>query len=179
MKTQHHKTLRIAAALALTGMLSGQAFAAPVQSNNATADVTVRLIQPIAIQKNSDLNFGTLLTGGSANIFLSIWGNLDADGRAMPSLGSQPQAAQFDVSGEPFLNYSITAGDAVMLMNENLNTLIAGLLIETGSLGSNNSGVLSDSGQDSIRVGGYFSMNDQVRGTYTAPGSINVTVNYN
>jgi hypothetical protein len=180
MKTQHHKTFRIAAALALMGLLSGQAFAdpAPAQSNNATADVTVQLIQPISIQKVSDLNFGTLLTGGSANIILHSTGNFEADSRAMPSLGSPPQAAQFEVSGEPFLNYSLSSNDSVVLTNENLNTLSVDLFAGIDSTGSNIGGTLSSSGEDTIRVGGSFSINDQVRGTYTAPGGISLTVNY-
>jgi hypothetical protein len=178
MKTQHHKTLRVAAALALTGMQSGQAFASPLESNNATADVTVQLIQPISIQKVSDLNFGTLMTGGFANISLSVSGNLQADDRAMPSVGSQPQAAQFEVSGEPFLNYSLNSDSLdVSLTNENNDSLLVNLIIRADS-NDEFSGTLDAFGEDTIRVGGYFNMNEQARGTYTAPGGISVTVNY-
>jgi hypothetical protein len=97
--------------LAVAGMASAQ------NSASVSATASARIIKPITIAKNADLNFGNIINPASGTATLTIkqnttpvYSNLNT--KPGSQVGTQ-NAAQFTMTGEPTFTYNITSSPAI------------------------------------------------------------------
>ena len=102
-------------ALALTSVFAAPAFAQATDSETTTG--STEIIQPIALTKNTDLAFGTIVrpASGSGTVTMSAAGSLSVGGGAV-SIGSGQTAATYSVAGEDGRTFSIST-PATFAMN--------------------------------------------------------------
>lgn len=169
-------SLRAALALALAAVtLSSQAV-------EGTASATATVIAPIAISKAMDLNFGKFAPGAGGSITVSTSGAPTSTG-IVRSTTATPTAAKFNVTGDANATYAITyTGTSTVLTDAADNTMAMTIHSDlTGGNGTTttvSSGTLSETGSESIFVGGTLTVAaNQVPGTYT--GAVKVQVEYN
>jgi len=172
--------LSAAAALALVGA-TAPAFAA-VNDTSATANVTAKIIRPISVTKNHDLEFGTIVrpSAGTSVVSVDTAGVRGITGGDAVALATTtPAAAQFTIKGEG--NQSVTVevpasfnltGPSTIAVATS-NDLPGGTALQTlgGTLGS-------DSPDLVVKVGGSFSVTTSTNtGDYI--GSFQVRAYYN
>ena len=161
-------------ALVISG--AGSAMAA-----TATATSTSTVVTPIAIQKMTDLSFGSFASGSSSGtVTVTPAGVRSFTGGAVTA-GGTASAAKFDVTGSGTMNYSVTLTNAATLSDGGTNTMAFTRIADTSAsaitTGDVTSGTLT-AGKQSIYVGGSLAVAaNQAAGTYT--GSITATVDYN
>lgn len=174
------KTVRIA----LTGVAALAALsplAALAQSSaNVSTTGSARIVQPIAITKNSDLAFGTVVrpTSGSNTVTIdqtagtrSIAGG--GDGVLVTSTTSR---ATYTVDGEGGQTFSISVPATFSMTGSTSGTITVNLTptATTGTL----SGAVGAAGSATFGVGGDFTLpSTQATGQYS--GSFTATVAYN
>jgi hypothetical protein len=174
-----NRLLKIALATAAVSALAAPAFA---QSSDLVSTTgTTRIMQPISIEKDNDLAFGSVVkpTSGTNTITVPV----DSDDAEISGGGNGALAASatgnadFTVTGEGGSTYSIsTPATFNMTRVSGSETLTVTLAASdpTGTL-SNAAGA---EGTDTFTVGGSFDVaSTTVIGSYT--GSFNVTVAYN
>jgi spore coat protein U-like protein len=164
-----------ALALAICG--AGSALAA-----TATATSTSVVITPIAIANTANLSFGNIAGSGTAGtVTVSPNGSRSFTGGTVTA-GGTSTAAQFSVTGQSGLTYSINlAGTSATLSDGGSNTMaftpvtdVTASAITTGTVAT---GTLTG-GAQTIFVGGSLTVGaTQVAGTYS--GTISVAVDYN
>lgn len=146
----------------------------------ASATSTSVVVAPIAIAKAADLAFGKIAAGATAGtVTVSPNGARSVSGGVVAA-GGTSTAAQFNVTGDTGLTYSITLGGSAQLTN-GANTIpftsVSDLTASAITSGNVTTGTLTG-GAQSIYVGGVLSIGAaQVAGTYT--GSVTATVDYN
>jgi spore coat protein U-like protein len=160
-------------ALAISG--AGSAMAA-----TATATSTSVVVQAIAISNTGNLSFGSIAPSASAGSVTVSPNGTRTFGGGTTAAGGSPTAAQFSVTGEAGLLYSIsTAASSATLTSGGNNmpfTVISDTTASAILTGTASSGTLTGGGQ-TIYVGGSLTVGaNQVAGTYT--GTINVAVDY-
>lgn len=179
MKFAHNKTL--VRALVLASGLAATNFAVQA-APTATANASATIISPIAVTKTSDLVFGNLAVGAvGGNVAVSVADVVTISGagttvsQPVGNTGS-PAAAEFAVTGEAGMTYSITlpADGTVSITDGGSNTMaVNGFVSNPGTTGT-----LSGAGTDTLSVGATLVVgNNQAPGTYT--GTFSVTVAYN
>ncbi len=138
----------------------------------ATVDVTATLLAPVSISSSGDMDFGTMLTTGTAGTVTVT----PAGARSsinVDLLGGFPAAASFDVTGEGNANYSIALPSSA--------TLTRGATTTTVDTFTDDAGVnpkLPAGGSETFNVGATLHVGaTQASGTYS--GTFSVTVNYN
>lgn len=141
-------------------------FAAPVLA--AVTAITVANTQPLA--------FGSFAAGTGGSITMSPSGARSASGGIVLISSAVGSAAQFTVSGDPDLTYSITlpANGTADLKNS------SGQSMGLTNFTSNPSGIgqLSATGKQTVSVGATLNVGaQQAPGAYT--GVFDVTVDYN
>lgn len=157
--------------LALAGAASGSAVAA-----NATADAKSTVIAPIDITKGADLVFGSFAAGAAGGtVVVSTAGVRTKTGDVILS-GTAGAAAQFNVTGQAGMTYSINlvptaltrdGGGGTPMTFTVTSDITSGLLAGTGA-----------SGSQSFLVGGELTVGaGQAPGDYS--GSVSATVEYN
>lgn len=158
-------------------------------ADNATATATAVVLQPIAVSKNNDMVFGSVV-GGNGDVTVatnSARTNANATtAPVLPSGGSTPAAARFDVTGTGNYTFSIDyTGSSSQLSDGSGNNMNVAWIAEAlgttsptnKTSGTDATGTLN-SGAAYIYVGGTLNVGAaQVAGTYT--GTIKVTVAYN
>jgi spore coat protein U-like protein len=162
-------------ALAICG--AGSAMAA-----TATATSTSTVITPIAITNSANLSFGNIAASGTAGtVTVSPNGSRSVTGGTV-NAGGVSTAAQFNVTGQTGLTYSINlAGTSATLSDGGTNnmafTAISDVTASAITTGTAATGTLTG-GAQTIYVGGSLTVGaTQVAGTYT--GTISVAVDYN
>lgn len=154
--------------------------AADASAATATATSTTTIVTPIAIAKAADLSFGKFASGATAGtVTVSPNGARTATGGALPA-GGTVTAAQFNVTGQAGLTYTITLGGSTTL-SDGTNTMaftaisdVTASAITTGTVAT---GTLTG-GAQSLFVGGKLTVGaNQVANTYT--GTVTATVDYN
>lgn len=149
---------------------------------NAVAIAGATVIAPLAINRSTNLSFGSFAPGTGGSVTVSTSGLRVADNAILSSANSAPTAAQFEVSGDPAATFDITivasttlddgAGHSMALVT------CSDLTGANATSGNVSSGTLSAGGSQSLFVGGTLSVAAaQVPGLYS--GNIAVTVEYN
>ncbi len=168
----------LASVVALGAFGASNSFAA-----DATATATGTVIEPIAITKVVDLNFGQFAPGSAGGtVTVATNGDRTASGPILSSTGASAAAAQFDVTGAADATYSIAWSGDTELTDGATNTMTLGRISEltpsaSTTVGDVTSGTLA-SGAQSIYLGGELTVaTAQAAGTYT--GNVTVTVEYN
>jgi len=141
-------------------------------SDNASANARVKVVKPVRITTQSDMDFGEVLTSASAGtVVLSTDGTVAGNGGAYLFDDTNAQAAAFRVSGEGLEVYNITLPTSVTLSESGGGTMTL------NSFNHDATGVLANNGQEDFSVGATLNMGaEQVQGDYS--GSFTVSVNY-
>ena len=164
--------LFFAAIAALAFSLSAEA------QSTATATATATVVTPIAITKNTDMNFGNLsvqaATGGTVVLAPSGTRTRTA-GVTLPAVAGTVTAATFTVTGSGTYTYAITLPTSATLTHSGgVETMTATSFTSTPS----GTGALVGGTQD-IAVGATLTVAaNQLAGVYTST-NFEVTVNYN
>ena len=149
------------------------------KSASATADVTVTIVNPIRIEKKSDLIFGDIIRGkGRGAVRVEAENSILLRGGVSlgPSNGKSVSAAKFLITGSPHATYTIVVplsltltrqgGSEVLIMDE-----IQSTPFETGRL--------SNKGEQTVTVGGTIHIEEnQPIGIYESSEGLSVTVSY-
>ncbi len=156
-------------------------------ADNATASATAVVLQPIAVSKFADLVFGNVVAG-NGNVTVATDGSRTKTGTAvLPTGGSSPAAARFDVTGTGANSFSIDYTGSDTVLTSGSDTMAIDWITEavttttpTGKTDPNTdatTGTLA-SGAAYIYVGAKLTVGaTQAAGTYT--GIVKVTVAYN
>ena len=163
-------TLHVAASQA-AGNYSGT-FDLTCEGFSATANATITVAVPISISAVGNLDFGTMVTTGTAGTVTVT----PAGARSSVNvdlLGGVPSAASFDVTGGGGANYSITLPSSATLSSGG-NTMAVDTFTHDAGVPPN----LSAGGSDTFNVGATLNVGaTQAAGTYS--GTFDVTVSYN
>lgn len=129
----------------------------------------------IAISNTGALAFGKFVAGSGGSVTVSANGVRSTSGGVMLVPSGAGAAAQFAVSGDPNLTYSISLpADGLGALASGANSMAVNTFTSSPSL----TGTLSAGGTDTVSVGATLSVgSNQAIGNYS--GSFNVTVNYN
>ena len=153
-------------------------------SDNATTSGTI--VTPIAIQSNTELNFGNIAVNGSeGSVTLASTDSgrsTDAANNVtLPSVGGTVSAATFDVTGQANYAYSISLPDSpfnIQNSGDTDETMSVSAFESTPTVSAG--GSLDSSGDQTISVGATLTVSgNQAAGTYTSDTGFDVTVNYN
>ncbi len=154
----------------------------PVLAQSAVGTGTISIIRPLAITKDADLRFGTIVrpSTGSGTVTVSTAGARSvAGGVAELSSGDAPQASQFTVTGEGGQSISVTipatftmsnGGDTLTVTTSNNLTGLAASQSLNNALGSSGSLIFKVGGSVPIAA-------TSVSGAYT--GTFTVSAAYN
>lgn len=173
---------KILTAAVLVAGVGAPAFAQASDSESTTG--SVRIIQPIALTKVTDLAFGTIVrpASGSSVITMSTTSNTPTvdSGTAVIVAGGSKTRASYTVTGEGGQTIAITVPASFIMNDGGSNDITVNLVSEaatdtlTGSIGSTG----NFSGDGTLYVGGNFTIsNSTVSGNYS--GSFSTTVAYN
>lgn len=155
-------------------LISGSAFSQVTAS--ATAEATI--LEPIAISKTVDMNFGNLAVNASpGTIILTPESARSATGGVtfLPSNVGTITAASFTVTGLADATYSITLPVAATVISNGGNDMT----VDTWTSTPTPTGTLTG-GTQTLNVGATLSVPaSSPSGVYTSATPFNVTVNYN
>jgi hypothetical protein len=131
-------------------------------------------INPIAIINTQPLAFGKFAAGSGGSVTVSAAGVRSA-GSGVVLVSSVSSAAQFSVSGDPNLTYSITLpANGAVVLSSGANTMA----LSNFSSSPSPAGQLSAGGTQTLTVGATLTVGTtQATGSYS--GSYDVIVNYN
>lgn len=171
--------MKIAAAVAALSALATPAFA----QNSATASTTgsVKIIQPLTLEKDTDLAFGSVVkpTSGTNTVAISASDGARAlsgggDAALAPSTSGR---ATYTVTGEGGQTFSISTPTSFDMSRQGGSDTITVSLTKSAAAGTL-SGSLGSSGTATFGVGGSFDVaSTTATGSYS--GSFDVTVAYN
>lgn len=167
---------------AIAILFSGVSVMASAQVNNitsssATASSSATIIKPIKIEKNLDLNFGTIATSSAAGTVTiahdAVANATAANGVALAPTTELRQAAKFTISGENGVSYGVTMPATATLKSKDGSkemtvTLSKNLLTTGNTLGASDA---------TLYVGGVLAVGaNQTSGLYN--GEFAITVQY-
>ena len=144
-----------------------------------TAETSAKVIKPITITKNVDMNFGNLVAivaGGS--IVLPTTAVRTGDAAILAGPDGAPTAASFTVTGETDYTYSITLPASVVLTDTvSATTMTVNAFNSTPTVAAG--GTLTG-GSETVFVGATLNVGAlQAAGVYSNATDLVVTVNYN
>ena len=135
-------------------------------------DVTATILAPISISSSGDMDFGTMVTTGTAGT-VTVTPAGARSSTDVDLLGGVPSAASFDVTGEGNANYSIAFSSPAMLSSGGDTMTVDTFNHDAGATPS-----LPPGGSETFNVGATLHVGaTQAAGTYS--GTFSVTVNYN
>lgn len=155
------------AALVGTVVLAAGMGATSAQAATATATARANILRQITVTRTADLNFGTIVTGATADTVVISAAGARTCGAALVCTGTV-SAAAFDIVG--------TTGSVVTLAAGGPVTLTSGANSMTATLAASGATLTLD-GTDAFTVGGTLGVGaNQADGVYA--GTFTVTVNY-
>jgi hypothetical protein len=140
------------------------------------ASTSATILTPIAITKNTDMNFGNVAINNTTGTVILATNSARSftGGITFPVVTGTVAAAKFTVTGETNATYSISLPASVTLTN-GANSMIVDAFTSTPS----GTGALA-AGTQEILVGATLNVGaSQASGTYTNAADLAVTVNYN
>jgi hypothetical protein len=147
-------------------------------SSSATAKSLARIVAPIAITKNTDMNFGIVAASGQAGTVILVTGSTTTTTGNVTLPATNPgtiTAAAFTVTGEEDYVYSIEHPVSIVLSDDSENDMTVSSI--NNSIGIQ--GTLVGSTQ-TILLGGTLEVGaNQVPNLYKNESDLTVTVNYN
>jgi spore coat protein U-like protein len=154
------------------------ALATSASAASVSADTNAKIIQPITITKDADMNFGTLIRpAADATVTLGTDGVVSGVTKVT---GSTSAAAKFTVNGEGGQQYSISETASLANGANSLPLTLTKVGGATGTLDENVgtlSGDLGSAGSGELLYGASFPITSATAtGAYT--GTLEVTVNY-
>lgn len=171
------KTILNLFAIGMIVAFSNSAMAQNTANSDATASATI--IAPIAINKTSDLIFGTVINN-SGTITLDTNGAVSSLDNALIGNDITTAAAAFGVIGEIGYTYAIILPETATLSDTGVETMIVNNFTCHSATNNNAllAGTLNGTGTDIVTVGADLIVGaSQVSGDYT--GTFNVIVSYN
>jgi uncharacterized protein DUF4402 len=164
----------VALAFVTIGLLAA-ATASAQNTATTSANATARIITPISLTKNTDMNFGDVVASGSlGTVILSTAAARSTTGGASLGSATGVTAGSFAVAGQPSATYAITLPASVTVDDGATHTMT----VDTFNSNPSGTGALSGAGTQTLLVGATLHVGaNQVAGSYT--GSFNVTVTYN
>lgn len=174
------------AAVAALALGAAPAVAAPVGPSNGNATATARIIKPLTLTHEQDLDLGTILLSGAGAwtgevIAIDHAGNFSCSNVNVTCSGAT-QVAIYNVTGTQGQVVSITAPDVTLVnQNDNTQTLVMEVSCpgSTGTWDCPGSTTLLNSGATGtdFNLGGRITVDSStVDGVYEA--DFNVTVDY-
>lgn len=142
---------------------------------SATATATGTIVTPIAITKNTDLNFGdAAVNATSGTVVLSTDGTRSRTGGVtLPTVTGTVAAAEFTITGTSGYAYTFTLPSSAITVSSGSNNMV----VDTWT--SNSTGTLTG-GTEVVKVGATLNVNaSQAAGTYVSGTPFTVSVNYN
>ncbi len=161
---------------------SSISFAQGTQSTaSATANAGGRIIQPLKLIATQALEFGDIIKGQNT-VTVAANGSRTATYTdlllTLTSGGKTPQAAEFEIEGEPGLAYVVTYESNVVLTGPDSATMSVGPFTNNATLTLPDGTGETTAGKDTFNVGASLTVSaDQKPGVYH--GTFKVTVNYN
>ncbi|MFA5426031.1 MAG: DUF4402 domain-containing protein [Bacteroidales bacterium] len=162
---------------------SSISFAQGTQSTaSATAVAGGRIIQPLKLIATKALEFGDIIKGENT-VTVAANGSRTATNTdlllTLTSGGKTPQAAEFEIEGEPGLAYVVTYESNVVLNGPDSATMSVGSFTTNATLTLPDDSIEeTTAGKDTFNVGASLTVSaDQKPGVYE--GTFTVTVNYN
>lgn len=150
-------------------------------SSTKSTSVTTKIVQPVSLTKDSDLDLGTVVkpTSGANTVTIDATSgvrSLSGGGDAALATSAASRAA-YTVNGEGGQTFSITAPGSVNLTRSGGSEVLTVALAKTATSGTL-SGAIGSAGTATFGVGGSFVVNGAtVSGSYS--GSFDVTAAYN
>jgi len=144
---------------------------------SASASIHATIVNPIAITKTIDLNFGNVAVGALGSVVLSPTSNRSTTGGVtLPSNQGTVAAASFIVTGKNNYTYSITLpSEAITINDAGSNSMT----VDSWTSTPTSTGTLSG-GTSTLLVGATLNVNaSQTPGVYTSDTPLSVIVNYN
>lgn len=167
------RTLLLPASLSLFALCGVSTQAAAQVGSSANATTTV--VDPAAIAKISDLDFGTIDANSESSTIVMTPHETAGNNGASDS-GSAASLAAIHISGANDQSYSISLPRQARTLSRQNGTDTVSVHGFTSDLPE---GMLV-SGNREVRIGATLSLNDeQAPGTYTDEAGIPVTINYN
>ena len=166
------KKLTILIALLVVVGFSTNAFAA---GNSTTATATATIVNPIAIAKTADMNFGNVATDGTVGtVILAAAGTrTKTGGVTLPATVGTVTAATFTVTGVSGYTYAVTLPVAATVVSSGANNMN----VDTWT---SDAGGTITGGTVTLHVGATLNLvANQVAGVYVSATPFTVTVNYN
>lgn len=163
MRTTGMKRAIIGAAIAALAMNASAANAA-----TATATAKAKILAPLTLTNNTDLDFGTIVSGGSASTVVVTTGGAATCGSGLTCIGTT-SAAGFTLGGTNGASVGIS-GPATVTLNSAGNSMTASLTYSATTVTLNATG-------GTFSVGGTLNVGaGQLAGNYS--GTFIVTANY-
>ena len=168
------KTMRLL--LTITAALIALTFTSAALAAGTSAQVGAAIVAPLTITKSADLEFGCIVaTGTPGTVKVSTGGSRTATGGAtLLSAAPDAHGAQFDVTGVPYSNFSVTLpGTCTVTRNSGSETMTVGTFRSSPS----GNGNILDDGTQSLSVGATLGVGaGQVIGRNV--GTFSVSINY-
>ncbi|MGE5431691.1 MAG: DUF4402 domain-containing protein [Syntrophomonadaceae bacterium] len=159
---------------------AGASFAQTTANQKAAASATI--IQPITLNKTTDLEFGIVVPGATPGTVTVGYDGSRASGGGASLLAGNPGSigsAHFDATGQPNSAYTISIPVSVTITNTGGagETMTVDNFVSDPGAGTATFGV---AGTQLIRVGARLNVGtNQVAGVYTNATGVDVTINYN
>lgn len=151
--------------------LSANSFA----QSTKEASTTATLVTPISIAKDFDMNFGQLAASGTAGTVILDYANaVTKSGGVKLLAATDVKTAQFTVTGDGTLGFSISIPTSVTLASGANNLTVDGITCDAGS----SSALVAGSKVLKVKATLQVPANAPA-GTYANTSDLAVTVNYN
>lgn len=145
------------------------------QSASANAIATVKIVGPLSLTKNVDLNFGSIASSSeTGSVVVDPDGTVTTFGGVTVVDSSLITAASFGVSGPPDTSFTITLPGWVELKNEFNNSISLYSVVSNPEW----TGTLDANGTATLLVGASITVNAS-QGVGVYQGDLLVTVNLN
>ncbi|WP_276133480.1 DUF4402 domain-containing protein [Polluticoccus soli] len=173
------KKIKLLVAVVAVMFFSADAFAQ--QSSSASANTSATIIQPIAISKTVDMNFGNIAVHSTNNGTVVLGTNnsrSQTGGVTLPlATPGTVTSAEFDVTGAANYTYSITLPSTPVVLDDNNGH---NMNVTTFVSNPSPTGTLDANGEQTITVGATLNVTGgQAPGTYDSDQDFQVIVNYN